>query len=85
MPALRELGFNIPITPEGAFYLYADCSRFTNDSYTFAAKLLEEIGVAVTPGRDFGTNRANHHLRFAYTTSMEKLEEGVARLGRFLA
>ena len=85
LPALRELGFNIPITPEGAFYLYADCSRFTDDSYTFAAKLLEEIGVAVTPGRDFGTNRANHHLRFAYTTSMEKLEEGVARLGRFLA
>lgn len=84
LPALRELGFEIPVTPEGAFYLYADCSRFTDDSYLFAQRLLEEAGVAVTPGRDFGANRANHHLRFAYTTSMTQLEEGVARLRHFL-
>ncbi len=84
LPALRELGFEIPVTPEGAFYLYADCSRFTDDSYLFAQRLLEEAGVAVTPGRDFGANRANHHLRFAYTTSMAQLEEGVARLRHFL-
>lgn len=85
LSALRELGFIIPVTPEGAFYLYADCSRFTDDSYLFAQRLLEEAGVAVTPGRDFGANRANYHLRFAYTTSMAQLEEGVARLRRFLA
>jgi aspartate/methionine/tyrosine aminotransferase len=84
LPALRELGFEIPVTPEGAFYLYADCSRFTDDSYTFAATLLEEVGVAVTPGRDFGSNHPNQHLRFAYTTSMAQLEEGVARLRDFL-
>ncbi len=42
LPALRELGFHIPVTPEGAFYLYADCGRFTNDSYGFALRLLEE-------------------------------------------
>ena len=84
LPALRELGFKIPVTPEGAFYLYADCSRFTDDSYLFAQNLLEEKGVAVTPGRDFGANRANQHLRFAYTTSMEQLAEGVARLRDFL-
>ncbi len=84
LPALRELGFEIPVTPEGAFYLYADCSRFTDDSYTFAANLLEEVGVAVTPGRDFGSNHPNQHLRFAYTTSMAQLEEGVARLRDFL-
>ena len=85
LPALRELGFDIPVTPEGAFYLYADCSRFTDDSYQFAETLLEEAGVAVTPGRDFGSNRANRHLRFAYTTSMEQLVEGVSRLKAFLA
>jgi aspartate/methionine/tyrosine aminotransferase len=85
LPTLRELGFEIPLTPEGAFYLYADCSRFTDDSYTFAGRLLEEAGVAVTPGRDFGANRANQHLRFAYTTSMEQLQEGKARLKAFLA
>lgn len=84
LPALRELGFNIPITPEGAFYLYADCSKFSDDSYQFAQSLLEEAGVAVTPGRDFGDNRASQHLRFAYTTSMEQLQEGVARLKRYL-
>ncbi|MCW8919549.1 MAG: pyridoxal phosphate-dependent aminotransferase [Gammaproteobacteria bacterium] len=85
LPALRELGFTIPLTPEGAFYLYADCSRFSDDSYAFAHTLLEEAGVAVTPGRDFGAHRANLHLRFAYTTSMAQLQEGVARLRRFLA
>jgi aspartate/methionine/tyrosine aminotransferase len=85
LPALRELGFVIPLTPEGAFYLYADCSRFSEDSYAFAHTLLEEAGVAVTPGRDFGSNRANRHLRFAYTTTMEQLQEGVNRLRVFLS
>lgn len=84
LQALRELGFEIPLTPEGAFYLYADCRRFTEDSYGFAQTLLEETGVAVTPGIDFGSHQANHHLRFAYTTSMEQLQEGVARLRRYL-
>ncbi len=85
LPALRELGFEIPLTPEGAFYLYADCSRFSDDSYAFAKTLLEEAGVAITPGRDFGANRSNQHLRFAYTTSMEQLHEGVSRLKAFLS
>jgi aspartate/methionine/tyrosine aminotransferase len=85
LPALRELGFGIPVTPEGAFYLYADCSRFTDDSYAFAHQLLEQAGVAITPGRDFGTNKPEQHVRFAYTTSLEKLEEGVERLAKYLA
>jgi aspartate/methionine/tyrosine aminotransferase len=84
LPALRELGFHIPVTPAGAFYLYADCSRFTNDSYQFAMNLLETAGVAITPGRDFGDHKANRHVRFAYTTSLENLEEGVERLRRAL-
>ncbi|MEJ2508294.1 MAG: pyridoxal phosphate-dependent aminotransferase [Gammaproteobacteria bacterium] len=84
LPALRELGFDIPVTPAGAFYLYAGCGRFTDDSFQFAADLLEKAGVAVTPGRDFGEHAAERHLRFAYTTSLAQLEEGVERLRRYL-
>ncbi|MBD3671196.1 MAG: pyridoxal phosphate-dependent aminotransferase [Gammaproteobacteria bacterium] len=84
LPALRELGFEIPVTPHGAFYIYADCSKFSDDSTELSRRLLEEAGVAVTPGIDFGHHRANEHLRFAYTTSLERLQEGVRRLGRFL-
>ncbi|MGD8312796.1 MAG: pyridoxal phosphate-dependent aminotransferase [Gammaproteobacteria bacterium] len=84
LPALRELGFDIPVTPAGAFYLYADCSRFTADSYAFSQRLLEEAGVAITPGTDFGIFRPERHVRFAYTTSLENLQEGVRRLRDFL-
>jgi aspartate/methionine/tyrosine aminotransferase len=85
LPALRALGFGIPVTPLGAFYLYADCSRFTDDSYRFAWQLLEDAGVAITPGIDFGEHQANHHVRFAYTTTRDRLAEGVERLQRVLA
>jgi aspartate/methionine/tyrosine aminotransferase len=84
LPALRELGFGIPVPPDGAFYLYADCSRFTRDSFAFSHRLLEEAGVAITPGIDFGSYRAGEHVRFAYTTSLENLREGVRRLRDFL-
>ncbi|KAA3627285.1 MAG: pyridoxal phosphate-dependent aminotransferase [Proteobacteria bacterium] len=85
LPALRELGFEIPLIPPGAFYIYADCSRFTDDSYRFALQLLEATGVAITPGVDFGHYRPERHVRFAYTTSLAQLREGVARLKRHLA
>lgn len=84
LPALRELGFRIPVTPEGAFYIYADCSRFTDDSFAFGQRLLEQAGVAITPGLDFGDNHPERYVRFAYTTSLEQLEEGVRRLRAFL-
>lgn len=84
LPALRELGFGIPVTPDGAFYLYANCERFGLDSFEFSQRLLEEAGVAVTPGIDFGEFGAAQHMRFAYTTGLEQLREGVARLERFL-
>ena len=84
LPAMRELGFRIPVTPHGAFYLYADISAFSDDSHRFASELLEEAGVAVTPGLDFGTNAPERHVRIAYTTAIERLEEGVARIRRFL-
>jgi aspartate/methionine/tyrosine aminotransferase len=84
VPALRKLGFGIPQTPQGAFYVYANCSTLTDDSHRFALDLLESAGVAITPGIDFGTHRASEHVRFAYTNSIERLEDGVARIARFL-
>lgn len=84
LPALRELGFGIPQAPAGAFYLYADCSRFTDDSFAFARDLLEQSGVAITPGIDFGTHLPERHVRFAYTTGLDQLRDGVARLRAYL-
>ena len=84
LPALRRLGFNIPVTPQGAFYVYADCSSLCNDSYNFAMHLLEQEGVAVTPGRDFGSNAPERHLRFAYTIEIDRMQEGIKRIKQFL-
>ena len=83
-PALEALGFKITARPEGAFYLYCDCSALSNDSFVFARDLLEKAGVAATPGLDFGANQPEKHIRFAYTTSVERLTEAVARLARYL-
>jgi aspartate/methionine/tyrosine aminotransferase len=80
LPALRELGFIIPVVPTGAFYLYADCSSFTDDSQTLALDLLEHAGVAITPGLDFGSHQAARHARFSYANTLENLREGVSRL-----
>jgi aspartate/methionine/tyrosine aminotransferase len=84
LPALRNLGFDVAIIPQGAFYLYADCSRFTKNSEAFAKDVLDHAGVAITPGMDFGNYEAKRHVRFAYTTSLENLGEGVRRLEAFL-
>jgi aspartate/methionine/tyrosine aminotransferase len=85
VPALRALGFGIPHTPPGAFYIYADCSKFTRDSLAFALDLLERAGVAITPGIDFGVHRAREHVRFAYTRPVERLREGVRRIEAYLS
>jgi len=84
LPALRALGLRIPGHPDGAFYLYADCSDITDDSFAFARELLERAGVAATPGRDFGAQQPERYIRFAYTTSLPQLREGVRRLAEFL-
>jgi aspartate/methionine/tyrosine aminotransferase len=65
--------------------VYADCSRLTPDSHAFALDLLERAGVAITPGIDFGANRAREHVRFAYTRPVERLREGVRRIGEYLS
>ena len=82
--ALRELGFGIETPPQGAFYLYADVSRLSDDSERLCDELLEKARVAVTPGTDFGYHRARQHVRFAYTTDKQNLHQGVERLRRFL-
>ena len=84
VPALTALGFKIDVVPEGAFYLYADCSSLTDDSFAFAYDLLDAEGVAITPGKDFGKNNPQRYVRFAYTTGIEKMEEGIARMKRFI-
>ena len=84
VPALERLGFRVAARPQGAFYVYADCSRVAADSRRLAERLLDEAGVAVTPGADFGDNRPECHLRFAYTTSLDRLKEGLRRIARFL-
>jgi aspartate/methionine/tyrosine aminotransferase len=84
LPAVQSLGFNVPCTPQGAFYIYADAGRFTDDSKAFCLRLLDEHGVALTPGLDFGHYHASRHLRFSYTTGMERLETAVERLAAVL-
>jgi aspartate/methionine/tyrosine aminotransferase len=81
---LIKLGFEIDIKPEGAFYIYANCKKFTHDSYQFALDFLESEAVAVTPGIDFGHHKANLMLRFAYTTSIDNLTIALKRLERFI-
>lgn len=85
LPALRDLGFGLPLTPAGAFYLYADVSRFAENSFAFAAGMLEEVGVAVTPGLDFGEVTPERYVRFAYTRPLPVLREAVARIRQFVS
>lgn len=80
---LSEL-FEIDAKPEGAFYIWANISKYSDDSFAFAKELLENIHVATTPGIDFGSNGTRHYLRFAYTRSIEHMREGVERLKNYL-
>ena len=84
LPEIEKLGFKISAKPQGAFYLYADCSGLTADSERFARDLLETAGVALTPGIDFGSSAPKSHVRLAYTTDTERLAEAVDRLRRYL-
>ncbi len=81
-PALEAIGLSVVARPEGAFYLYCDCSAVAADSFALARKLLEDAGVAATPGLDFGANAPEKYIRFAYTTGVDRLAEAVERLRR---
>jgi aspartate/methionine/tyrosine aminotransferase len=80
---LREIGFDIKVEPKGAYYVLADARKFGEDSLTLSRQILEDIGVAVTPGIDFGQG-AEGHLRFSYANSLENIKEGMDRLEKYL-
>jgi aspartate/methionine/tyrosine aminotransferase len=82
LPALERAGLRVPAPPAGAFYLYAKCP---GNGRRFALDLLEHEGVAATPGIDFGAHETKRHVRFAYTQSMDALEEAARRLARYCA
>ncbi len=81
---VRALGLGVAVEPAGAFYVLANARRWTTDSTRFAYEILESSHVAVTPGAAFGSN-AEGYLRFSYTSSIERIREGLRRLGGFLA
>ena len=101
VPALRELGLDVPVTPDGAFYAWADCSRAcdklfasrseynsgmqTAGSWEFAFELMKRAHLAVTPGRDFGHADTARYIRFSTANAMPQLEAAVARLREVLA
>ncbi len=76
--------FDIDAKPQGAFYLWANISKYSNNSFEFSKKLLQDILVATTPGVDFGENDTEKYIRFAYTTDIEHMKEGVRRLKSYL-
>ncbi len=76
--------FEIDAKPQGAFYIWANVSKYTNDSFEFAKELLQKLHVATTPGVDFGSNKTNQYLRFAYTREIEHMQEGIQRLKKYL-
>jgi aspartate/methionine/tyrosine aminotransferase len=84
VPALESIGFKVPVVPQGAFYVYADCSALAPDSFALARRILMEAHVAVTPGKDFGNNHPERHIRIAYTQTVARLQEAVGRIGALL-
>jgi len=81
---LREMGFGITVEPTGAFYVFANAKRFSNDSYRLAFDILENAHVGVTPGIDFGEN-GEGYLRFSYANSLENIAEGLDRIENYLS
>jgi len=89
IPELRALGFEIPVEPDGAFYVWADCSGLCarlglQSSWEFAFEVMQRAHVAITPGRDFGTAQTAHFVRFSTASSMEQLSTAVQRLRAML-
>jgi len=80
---LREIGFGITVEPTGAFYVFANATRFTRDSYAFAFEILEKARVGITPGIDFGPN-GEGYVRFSYANSLENITEGLDRIEDYL-
>jgi aspartate/methionine/tyrosine aminotransferase len=71
------------VPADGAFYLYADVSRFTNDSLAFAKAMLDEAGIAATPGLDFDSERGGRYIRFSYAGTEADMKNGLDRLANW--
>ena len=84
VPALKTLNIDVPVMPDGAFYVYGDISAHSSDSSAFSAALLAGARVAAVAGLDFGPAHAAHTMRFAYTTGLERLQEAIHRMKTFL-
>ena len=84
LEGLPRVGLDSFLPADGAFYLYADVSRFSNDSFEFAKRMLEEAGVATTPGIDFDPLRGRNFLRLCYAGAREEMREAVERIGVWL-
>jgi len=84
VPALRGLGFDLPVVPDGAFYAWFDCSRH-GASTALAVRLLEDASVSMVPGGDFGANDPERWMRLSYAAPIETLQEAVDRIARCLA
>ena len=90
IPALKSLGLNVPVMPDGAFYAWADCTDAAQrlgvqGSWDFALEVMRRSHVAITPGRDFGSFEPERFVRFSTANSMAQLQESVARLRKLLA
>jgi aspartate/methionine/tyrosine aminotransferase len=98
IPALRSLGFEVPVEPDGAFYVYADCSKIQNKlgvspnsndsvggSWDFCFEMMRRAHIAITPGRDFGHDTTHKYVRFSTASSMQDLQTAVARMREVLA
>ena len=81
MPALRSIGFEIPVEPQGAFYIYAQSDKLSEDSFALSRKILQHAHVAITPGKDFGSHVPEKHIRIAYTQTIPRLMEAIERIG----
>jgi aspartate/methionine/tyrosine aminotransferase len=81
---LPRAGLDRFLPVDGAFYLYADVSRFTDDSHAFAKRMLEQAGVAATPGIDFDPLHGREYVRFSYAGSPAEMREAVERIGDWL-
>jgi aspartate/methionine/tyrosine aminotransferase len=82
---LPKAGLDKFLPVDGAFYLYADVSRFSDDSFDFAKRMLNEADVAATPGIDFDPVNGRHFLRFCYAGSATEMREAVERIGNWLS
>ena len=82
--ALQDMGLPVPVPPDGAFYAWFDCSRYSNDSWDFCQQMMKRAHVALTPGRDFGPTWARQFVRLSFASSMEQLETAMQRLRREL-